>query len=83
MWRGVLIGYLVERDGRRCAICRRVVSLDVRSGPKGNRRGPSVDHVIPRSLGGRDDLANLRLTHWGCNQQRGNRGGFEQLALVG
>lgn len=82
-WRRVLLDYLVQRDGDKCAICSRKVNLNLKSGPKGSRRGPSIDHIIPRSLGGSDDLANLRLTHWGCNQKRGNRGGNEQLALVG
>lgn len=39
----------------------------------------SADHVVPRSAGGRDALANLRPVHWRpcptcgrrCNQQRG------------
>lgn len=32
----------------------------------------SVDHVIPRSLGGSDDLTNLRPAHFTCNSSRGN-----------
>lgn len=37
-------------------------------------RAPSVDHVVPRSLGGNPlDLANCRLAHLGCNAARGNR----------
>lgn len=82
-WRQTLLRYLVERDGDRCGICRRKVNITLKSGTRGSPRGPSVDHIVPRSLGGSDDLANLRLTHWGCNQKRGNRGGNEQLALVG
>ena len=83
MWRKALLQYLVERDGDRCGICNRKVDITLKSGTRGSRRGPSVDHIIPRSLGGTDDPANLRLAHWGCNQKRGNRGGGEQLALVG
>lgn len=82
-WRKALLDYLVERDGDRCGVCNRKVDITLKSGPKGSRRGPSVDHVVPRSLGGSDDPSNLRLTHWGCNQKRGNRGGNEQLMLVG
>ena len=82
-WRQRLFHALVERDGDRCQICNRKVNLNLKSGTRGSRRGPSVDHIIPRSQGGSDDLVNLRLTHWGCNQKRGNRGGGEQLALVG
>ncbi|MBF0808519.1 HNH endonuclease [Rothia nasimurium] len=33
----------------------------------------SVDHVLPRSLGGSDDIANLRPAHFSCNSARGNR----------
>jgi len=78
-----LIAYLVDRDGDKCGICRRKVDITLKSGTKGSRKGPSIDHIVPRSKGGTDDPANLRLTHWGCNQARGNRGGAEQLALVG
>lgn len=83
MWRGRLVGYLVDRDGPRCAICRRKVDLSLKSGPRGDERGPSIDHIVPRSQGGGDDLANLRLAHWGCNRARKAKGGNEQLALVG
>lgn len=82
-WRKALLQYLVDRDGDKCGICKRKVDIALSSGPKGSRKGPSIDHIIPRSQGGEDELANYRLTHWGCNQARGNRGGFEQLALVG
>lgn len=83
-WRKLLIGYLRERDGDACQICRRkTIRWNVRSGPGGDDRGPSIDHVVPRSQGGEDDLANLRLSHWGCNRARRNRGGNEQLLLVG
>jgi 5-methylcytosine-specific restriction endonuclease McrA len=82
-WRAILIGYLIERDGNRCAMCRKRLDPSLPSGPRGDRMGISIDHVVPRSQGGSDDLANLRLMHWGENQQRGNRGGFEQLALIG
>lgn len=34
---------------------------------------PTRDHVLPRSLGGRDSLRNYRLAHQGCNNKRGNR----------
>lgn len=38
-----------------------------------HRLSRSVDHVIPRSLGGNMwDRTNLRLAHYGCNSRRGN-----------
>ena len=39
-----------------------------------NPWGPTVDHVIPVSLGGPPlDRANVRLAHRKCNCSRGNR----------
>ena len=83
MWRRKLTDYLAQRDGCACGICGKRVDVTLSSGPRGNPLGPSIDHVVPRSHGGTDDLANLRLTHWSCNRQRGNRGVPEQLRLVG
>lgn len=33
----------------------------------------TVDHVVPRSKGGNDDIANLRPAHAHCNYARGAR----------
>ncbi len=86
-WLRLLMRYLSERDGDRCGICRRRIDLALPSGPKGHPSGlgPSVDHIEPRSKGGSDDPANLRLTHWRCNFERraGRSGEAVQLALVG
>lgn len=72
-WRKALCDLLVERDGKACGICGEDVNVNIPSGPKGKDEGPSVDHITPRSMGGKDELSNLRLTHWGCNRNRGNR----------
>ena len=82
-WRRYLITYLRSRDGDKCGICARTIDFDIKSGPRGSDNGSSIDHVIPVSHGGQTSLANLRLTHWGCNRKRGNRGGNEQLQLIG
>lgn len=78
------LAYLIERDGGRCraTVChyrRRQV------GPLGKRgpRMPSMDHIVPLSRGGQHELANVHLTHYRCNLSKGNRGGGEQLRLVG
>ena len=75
-----LFQYLRDRDGNRCALCRKTVDLD-----RKDMQGPSVDHVIPRSKGGTHDLANLTLAHRSCNTRKGNRTveGGEQLRLIG
>lgn len=82
-WRRTITDYLAERDGCHCGICGKRVDITLKSGPRGSDLGPSIDHIHPRSKGGSDDLANLRLTHWSCNRNRGNRGGNEQLRLLG
>ncbi len=81
-WHRTLCQYLADRDGARCHICNKQVNLTLSSGPRGHDKGPSIDHIIPVSQGGSDDLTNLRLAHWICNRQRGNRGGNEQLQLI-
>lgn len=51
-------GVLV-RDGRRCGYCR---------GP-----ASTVDHVLPRSRGGRNTWTNTVAACEGCNQRKGDR----------
>lgn len=84
-WRKLLVGYLRERDGDDCRICRKAIRYDIPSGPRGDPSGlgHSIDHVVPRSQDGGDELANLRLTHWRCNRERKAKGGNEQLLLIG
>lgn len=48
-----------ERDGWSCVYC-------------GNLEGPfEVDHFYPRSLGGSDELGNLRCSCGPCNRSKG------------
>lgn len=77
MREGPLLDYLLERDRRRCGICHKPVRA------KSGERGPSIDHIQPRSRGGSDELVNLQLAHLFCNRSKNNRGGGEQLLLVG
>jgi 5-methylcytosine-specific restriction endonuclease McrA len=72
-----------ERDGWRCYLCGRLVK---RGAVVPHLLAPTVDHVIPlspRAGGGRDDMANARTAHFKCNSKKGDRGGGEQLALIG
>lgn len=41
----------------------------------------TADHVIPRSKGGSDDVANLRPAHLACNQARSDLWLHEWFAL--
>lgn len=41
----------------------------------------TADHIVPRSKGGSDELANLRPAHHACNIARGDRPLWEWFAL--
>jgi hypothetical protein len=69
-----------ERDGWRCGVCRRKVG---RALPYPHPRSASLDHIVPLSQDGKHVYSNVRITHLACNTARGNRGGGEQLLLVG
>jgi len=58
-WRSALAQALAERDGRSC--CTQCGSLD----------RIDIDHIIPQSRGGTDDLSNLRLLCRRCNSKKG------------
>ena len=59
-----------ERDQWTCLLCG---TPTLREWVKGDMRSPTLDHIMPRSLGGSDDIGNLRTAHWLCNSIRGNQ----------
>ena len=59
-----------ERDGWVCGFCFDMVD---RMAPHNSPGQATLDHITPRSLGGTDDEANLRLLHRYCNNVRSNR----------
>lgn len=60
---------IYERDGWTCWLCGEAVVV----GDANADLAPSLDHVLPRSLGGDDGEANLRTAHRVCNARRGAR----------
>jgi ATP adenylyltransferase len=54
---------LMRKGNNRCAICGLGVDL----------ASANLDHIVPRSKGGRNDIFNLRVTHRTCNTKRGNQ----------
>lgn len=56
-----------ERDSYRCWICEGEIL------PGHPRWSPSVDHVVPLSLGGLHSYANVRTAHLFCNHVKGAR----------
>ena len=61
---------LRSRDGDLCWLCTE--PFDFRPEAKKTRR-PTLEHLQPKSLGGTNDLSNLRLCHDHCNRQLADR----------
>lgn len=66
----VTIEYLIERDNSRCQLCFKKVKVK-ETVP--HSKAPTIDHIIPISLGGVHSKQNTRLAHFKCNSARGNR----------
>lgn len=45
-----------------CFVCKLHVTPDA----------ATLEHIVPRSKGGTDDMSNLAISHSKCNNQRGN-----------
>lgn len=61
---------LAERDGLECYLCHDLIDMTL---PKTSKFGATIDHVVPLSRGGSDELDNLRLAHWTCNLAKSNK----------
>ncbi len=77
----VLISVLLERD-KRCQLCNRKLNSK-HSVP--SPKAPTIDHIIPISLGGEHSYRNTQLACFECNTLKGNGTvkGREQLLLFG
>ena len=72
--------YIAERDKFRCGLCGGKVNMKL------THPDPlfgSIDHIIPLSRGGSNDLSNLQLAHLRCNLSKNDRPVGEQLRLIG
>ena len=67
---GVHRAGVFARDGWMCWICDEAID---RSLPRNQPMSPTIDHVVPLSLGGRHELDNLRAAHMICNSRRGTK----------
>lgn len=79
--RAKVIDYICIRDNWKCHICG--LAVDKGKFNNSNPKSKTLDHIIPSSLGGSNDVSNLKLAHFSCNSSKGNRGGSEQLMLIG
>lgn len=72
--------WIGERDGWRCGLCRGRVD---RRREYPHPMAPSIDHIVPLSLGGDNALSNLQMTHLRCNLSKRASARNEQLRLIG
>lgn len=71
---------IFERDRWRCRLCNQKVAADqVAPHPL----APVLDHIIPLARGGTHEAANVQCAHFLCNSVKSDRGGGEQLLLIG
>lgn len=71
---------IFERDQWTCGVCHQPVD-ETLQWP--DPMSASLDHIVPLSQHGGHTRANCRLAHVQCNVSRGDRGGGEQLRLIG
>ena len=70
---------IYKRDGWRCCLCREHVA---RRYDANDPLSATLDHIVPRSQGGSDDMSNLRLLCAGCNSKRGDLTYFSDEELA-
>jgi 5-methylcytosine-specific restriction endonuclease McrA len=61
---------VVRVYGNTCAICNEPIDLTLK---RTSSRGLTVDHWVPLSKGGSDDMSNLRPAHWNCNRKKSDK----------
>lgn len=77
-WREPRLKRVGERDGWVCGLCGERVD---RRCKWPHDRAPTVDHIVPVSKGGVDEMWNLQVAHWGCNRRKRDASWGSQLRL--
>jgi 5-methylcytosine-specific restriction endonuclease McrA len=71
-YRDLVISLLIERDGRACGLCHHEVPLGEET----------IDHIIQKSKGGKDEAGNIRLACKTCNNRRPRKYEQESPSLL-
>jgi 5-methylcytosine-specific restriction endonuclease McrA len=71
---------IFDRDGHVCQLCGGLVDFAV---PILADLAPTIDHIIPQSLGGSDEPENLQTAHRACNREKGNTIGWRRATPLG
>ena len=61
---------VVALYGDTCHICKEPIDPGL---PRTSKMGLTVDHIIPLSKGGSDEMDNLRPAHWICNVRKSDK----------
>ncbi|MEM9054831.1 MAG: HNH endonuclease [Pseudomonadota bacterium] len=67
---------LWEKQSGLCALCGEPMLRNRFEAPHAriwDKQRATLDHILPRSKGGKDAPENLQLTHAHCNKIKGNR----------
>lgn len=70
--------FVLGRDSGMCQLCFEPVDLDAHWQ---SDWAATLDHVVPRSLGGGHEVENLRLAHRWCNSVRRNDVSVDEYLL--
>lgn len=70
---------IAGRDGYRCGLCGSSVDMTIKNP---HPWAPTIDHIVPISLGGDDTRGNVWLAHRVCNLRKGNRVTSGDLATL-
>lgn len=70
-WKKSLISSLRQRDGKVCQLCNKPIDFKVKN--PNARDYPTIDHIVPLSKGGLDELENMQLAHRKCNEKKADK----------
>lgn len=59
------------RDGWKCRLCGKRTPIELRGTQ--SRRAPELDHILPLSVGGKHEWANVQCACRECNSRKGAR----------
>jgi 5-methylcytosine-specific restriction endonuclease McrA len=71
---------IFERDRWVCQLCSKKIKRDVVAP---HLLAPTIDHIVPLARGGTHEPANAQAAHFICNTRKSDRGGHEQLPMIG
>jgi 5-methylcytosine-specific restriction endonuclease McrA len=74
------ISAIYQRDNWVCQICGKRVNPNNKYP---HPLSPSLDHIIPLSIGGTHEPRNVQLAHFRCNSLKSDNANNEQLRLFG